>query len=82
MSADELKAACLEARRTFYSWPSIIRRAANWRGNLTNPVKAGAYLYVNWQLRSEIDEKNDLPLGNQPIRPEPMELSNAVQLLL
>jgi radical SAM superfamily enzyme YgiQ (UPF0313 family) len=82
MNADELKAACLEARRTFYSWPSIIRRAANWRGNLTNPVKAGAYLYVNWQLRSEIDEKNDLPLGNQPIRPEPMELSNAVQLLL
>lgn len=71
MGAAELRQACLEARRRFYSWPSIVRRASNVRGNLTFPYKAAAFLYMNWLLRKEIDEKDGRPLGNEPLYPSP-----------
>jgi radical SAM superfamily enzyme YgiQ (UPF0313 family) len=80
MTADQLKEACLEARRTFYGWGGIARRAANWRGNLTNPIKAAAYWYINWQLRREISEKDGLPLGNEPCRPVARQGADAARL--
>jgi radical SAM superfamily enzyme YgiQ (UPF0313 family) len=80
LTADQLVEACIDARRTFYSWPGIARRAANLRGNLTTPIKAAAYFYINWQLRREIGEKRGLPLGNLPDRPEPEERADVTQL--
>ena len=75
MSAQELHEACLKARRTFYSWRAIAGRARNIRGNLTNPIKAGGYLYINWELQREIDDKDGLPLGNESYRPQPEVMS-------
>lgn len=80
LSAADLKAACLEARRIFYSWQGIGRRATNWRGNLTDPIKAAAYLYINWQLRREISEKDGLPLGDEPFRPSSLERTDVAKV--
>lgn len=80
MSAQELRRACLDARRHFYSWRGIARRARNLRGNLTNPAKAGGYFYINWELQREIDDKDGLPLGNEPVRPEVMSPANTFQI--
>jgi radical SAM superfamily enzyme YgiQ (UPF0313 family) len=76
MTAQQLHEACLKARRIFYSWRGIAKRAANVRGNLTNPVKAGGYLYINRKLQKEIDEKDGLPLGNEPFRPQLWEVES------
>ncbi len=72
MTAQQLRDECLEARHQFYRWSGIVRRMSNVRGNLNSPAKAAAYLYINGRLRSEIDEKDGLPLGNEPQRPEPI----------
>ncbi len=70
MSGEELHELCLRARRRFYSFPSIARRTAR-RGNRWPPRKLGAMLGINMLLRKEIDQKDGLPLGNEPFRPVP-----------
>ncbi len=72
VTAAELRELCLGARRKFYSFTGIARRASNLRGNCTNLTKAGAFLTVNALLRKEIGQKDGLPLGNEPFRPEPL----------
>lgn len=71
MDQEQLRQACLNARRTFYSWQGITRRATNVRGNLNTPTKVGGYFYINWELQREIDDKDGIPLGNDPFRPKP-----------
>jgi radical SAM superfamily enzyme YgiQ (UPF0313 family) len=71
-TALELRELCLRARKRFYSIGAITRRAANIKGNFSNPVKAATYLSVNAMLRKEIRQKDGLPLGNLPIRPQPL----------
>jgi radical SAM superfamily enzyme YgiQ (UPF0313 family) len=70
MTGAELHALCLRARRRFYGFPSIGRRLLT-KGNRWPPRKAGAVLGVNLLLRKEIDQKDGLPLGNEPFRPVP-----------
>jgi radical SAM superfamily enzyme YgiQ (UPF0313 family) len=70
MTGEELHALCLRARRRFYSFSSIGRRVLR-KGNRWPPRKAGAAVGVNLLLRREIDQKDGLPLGNEPFRPVP-----------
>jgi radical SAM superfamily enzyme YgiQ (UPF0313 family) len=70
LSAQELRQACIEARRRFYGLGSTLHRAGNVSANLTTPSKAAHYIYLNWKLRQEIDQKCGLPLGNEPTTPE------------
>jgi radical SAM superfamily enzyme YgiQ (UPF0313 family) len=70
MSGEELHELCLRARRRFYSFPSIGRRLLH-KGNHRPLRKAGAVVGVNLMLRKEIDQKDGLPLGNEPFRPVP-----------
>ncbi|MDO8511935.1 MAG: radical SAM protein [bacterium] len=72
ISAEELHKACIEARRKFYSFRSIVRRASNIRGNCSSVKKAGVFAYVNWLLRREITQRDGLPLGEKPTLPEPI----------
>ncbi len=63
MSGTELTQYCLQARRDFYSWSSIARRATHrihWRDlrMFTN------YLIINAMHRSDVDGRNGLPLGD------------------
>ena len=70
MSGDELHELCLRARRKFYGYGSIARRLAR-RGNRWPPRKAAAVAGINLLLRKEIDQKDGLPLGDEPVRPVP-----------
>jgi radical SAM superfamily enzyme YgiQ (UPF0313 family) len=62
MSAAELETGCVAARRDFYSWPSILRRACD-------PVnRADAFMFRNFFLinqlhRADVAGRNHFPLG-------------------
>jgi radical SAM superfamily enzyme YgiQ (UPF0313 family) len=72
VTARELHELCLRARRRFYSFGGIARRGTNLSGNCTTLKKAGTYIAVNALLRKEISQKDGLPLGNEPFRPQPL----------
>ncbi len=64
MSPEELEAGCLQARRSFYGWPSILRRAvkpANRRGALM----LGNFFVINAMHQLDVDRRSGLPLGDQ-----------------
>jgi len=71
-TAEELHELCINARKRFYSFPGIIRRAGNLKGNCPSARKAGAFVSINGLLRKEIGQKDGLPLGNLPVRPVPL----------
>jgi radical SAM superfamily enzyme YgiQ (UPF0313 family) len=71
-TAQELHELCLQARRRFYSFPGMIRRSTNIKGNATTLRKAAAFWGINALLRKEIGQKDGLPLGNYPVRPLPL----------
>jgi len=80
MTPEELRQGCLEARKKFYGWHSIIHRGIhNISGNCGYLSKAGAYLWINTMLRKEIDQKDGLPLGNEPAIPQPL-IKNEIAL--
>jgi radical SAM superfamily enzyme YgiQ (UPF0313 family) len=78
MTAQELHALCLQARRRFYSLPGMARRFTNIQGNATTPRKAAAFWGINALLRKEIGQKDGLPLGNEPARPVPLYAESRV----
>jgi radical SAM superfamily enzyme YgiQ (UPF0313 family) len=69
MSPEELAQACVEARRNFYSWPSILRRACqgmNWR----SPWMMLNFLVINAMHQWDVEGRNGLPLGDEGWRGE------------
>jgi radical SAM superfamily enzyme YgiQ (UPF0313 family) len=63
MSPEELAQQCVEARRSFYSWPSILYRAWQ-RVNLFNPLMLANLLVINAMHQWDIEGRNGLPLGD------------------
>jgi radical SAM superfamily enzyme YgiQ (UPF0313 family) len=64
ISPEELAQACVEARRNFYSWPSILSRACqgmNWR----SPWMMLNFLVINAMHQRDVEGRNGLPLGDQ-----------------
>jgi radical SAM superfamily enzyme YgiQ (UPF0313 family) len=63
MTTDELREGPMRARREFYSWPSILGRAA--RGTLMwrSARQLGTMLAGNWISRREISRKQGRPLA-------------------
>ncbi len=78
MTAQELHELCLKARRRFYSFPGMVRRATNISGNATTLRKAAAFWGINALLCKEIGQKDGLPLGNHPVRPLPLYPQNII----
>lgn len=72
ITAKELHEECIKARKRFYSFPGIIKRAGNISGNCGTVKKAATYVWVNGLLRQEIKQKDGLPLGNHSERPKPI----------
>jgi radical SAM superfamily enzyme YgiQ (UPF0313 family) len=64
MSPEALARHCLEARRRFYAWPSIIRRGLD-------PVnRADAFMFrnffpINGMLRVDTNRRDGFPLGDE-----------------
>lgn len=63
MTPEDLSAACFEARRSFYAWPRILRRATNRRSNTRNLFMTAAFLSSNLLSRREVKKRQGLPLG-------------------
>ena len=63
MAPDDLRQGCLRARRRFYTWKSIVRRAFD-------PVnRADAFMFrnffaINGMHRVEVDKRDHFPLGD------------------
>ncbi|MFC2992381.1 MULTISPECIES: B12-binding domain-containing radical SAM protein [Halomonas] len=75
MSADELEAHCVQARRRFYAWPSILRRATH-RVNRATPYMLANFVAINAMHQWDIEGRNGLPLGDETFRGELLEAAS------
>ena len=69
MSAEELQRGCLEARRSFYSIPSILRRGLD---SLNRPdfFMFRNFWLINGMIRAEVGQRDHYPLGDAGWRGE------------
>ncbi len=63
MSPDELADLCVAARREFYSWRSIARRATH-RVNFRDPWMLVNFFIINAMHQRDVEGRNGLPLGD------------------
>lgn len=63
IAPEELARRCVQARRSFYNWPSIIRRAGK-RVNFRSPFMLLNFLAINAMHQWDVDGRNGLPLGD------------------
>ena len=63
MSPGELESLCLDARRQFYGWGSIVERLRDRRANAANLLMTGIYLGLNVSAHYDIDLRQGLQLG-------------------
>ena len=64
MSPKDLEDMCLQARKEFYSWPSIFRRGRK-RVNVRSPYLLVNYLVINAMHRYDVSGRSGLPLGDE-----------------
>ncbi|MCO6455177.1 MAG: B12-binding domain-containing radical SAM protein [Pirellulaceae bacterium] len=64
MTAEQLTAGCLRARRQFNACASIFRRAWDRRTNARSAYRLGVFLVSNLISKREIRAKQDRPLGS------------------
>ena len=57
MSAGDLEKGCLAARRAFYAWPSILRRA-RMRVNRSNPYMLANFLAINAMHQRDVQGRD------------------------
>jgi radical SAM superfamily enzyme YgiQ (UPF0313 family) len=63
MTPSEVRHLCLEARRSFYTWSSILRRCGR-RVNRTSAFKVRNYFLANVLHRAEVSSRDGYPLGD------------------
>ena len=63
MSPEEVERGCLEARRAFYRWESVMRRGFMGANRSGGKVRA-LYYWINYLLRREVAERQRYPLGD------------------
>jgi radical SAM superfamily enzyme YgiQ (UPF0313 family) len=64
MSAEDVERGCVDARRRFYSWPSILRRSLD-PVNRANLFMFRNYFLINALHRADVDGRNHYPLGQE-----------------
>lgn len=64
MTALDLERACLDARRRFYGWPSILSRAKH-RVNRADPIMLAYFLAINAMHQRDVSGRSGLPLGDE-----------------
>lgn len=64
LEPEELQELCIRARERFYSIPSILRRFAD-PVNRSTAFMARQYPLINFMMRREVRQRNDLPLGDE-----------------
>jgi radical SAM superfamily enzyme YgiQ (UPF0313 family) len=76
MGPEELQALCLEARRAFYGYGSIVGRMLDRQANARSLLMMGVYLALNLSAHFDIDRRQGLRLGagrEEPVH-EPLPL--------
>lgn len=63
MAPEDVREACLEARRAFFSWASIARRAVE-PAHRRSPLMSFAYLFANVLHRAELSQRDGHALGD------------------
>ncbi|MCB0115867.1 MAG: hypothetical protein KDD84_17320, partial [Caldilineaceae bacterium] len=63
MSPEELQRGCLEARKAFYTVPSIVRRSMD-RVNRPDFFMFWNFYLINWMIRGEVAARDFYPLGD------------------
>jgi hypothetical protein len=63
MTPQQLAENCTAARRSFYAWSSICRRALH-RVNWRSPSMLVNYFLINAMHQRDIEGRNGLPLGD------------------
>jgi radical SAM superfamily enzyme YgiQ (UPF0313 family) len=63
MSPEELQRQCVEARRRFYAWPSILRRSVM-GANRTNGFMFRNFFLINALHRGDVSARDGYPLGD------------------
>jgi radical SAM superfamily enzyme YgiQ (UPF0313 family) len=64
LSPEELAARCLDARRRFYAWPSILGRARK-PVNRSDAFMLANFLGINWMHQRDVEGRSGLPLGDE-----------------
>lgn len=64
MTPEDLADGCLEARRDFYAWGSILRRAVH-RSNRRGPFMLANFLAINAMHQWDVETRSGLPLGDE-----------------
>lgn len=64
MTATDLRRSCVQARRAFYSWPSIFRRAFD-RVNRADGFMWRNFFLINAMHRGDISMRDGFPLGDE-----------------
>ncbi len=64
LSPEELQRLCIDARAKFYSTRNILRRFAD-PVNRSNFFMARNFPLINWMMRREVYQRDDLPLGDE-----------------
>jgi len=64
MTPEAVEQGCMEARRAFYRWRSILQRV-DFGVNSSNPLMLFAYWFVNALQRREVVERHGFPLGDE-----------------
>ena len=64
MTPEALRHACLNARRTFYSWPSILRRSFD-AVNRSNGFMWRNFYLINAMHRTDVSLRDHYPLGDE-----------------
>ena len=65
MTAEDVKARCIGARRAFYSFSSILRRGMDFQVNGANLFMWAHFFPINLLFRSEVLQRKDFPLGDE-----------------
>lgn len=63
MTPAELQRGCLEARQSFYTWPSILRRSLA-PVNRPDFFMLRHFFLINWMIRREVSARDFYPLGD------------------
>ncbi len=64
LEPEELQELCIKARAEFYSYRSMLRRFAD-PVNRSNAFMARHFPLINFMMRREVYQRNDLPLGDE-----------------
>ena len=64
MTPEQLERGCIEARRAYYKWDSILKRGMD-PVNRKSPLIWFAYYWINYIFRQEVNLREHFPLGDE-----------------